>query len=103
VRHLLALAGLVAAFVFLAPVVSSHEWYDQDCCDTKDCYELPIDAVIEEREHGLFYALWISPLTGDKIEGIVRPENVRWSKDGKLHGCESSYGTPRCIYINRGA
>lgn len=90
------------AILLLVTPAWAHEWYDQDCCDVKDCYKLPVDAVIEEREHGMFYALWISPLTGEKIEGIVRPENVRWSMDGNIHGCESSYGTPRCIYILRG-
>lgn len=101
--HIVRLAALVAAFVFLAPVVWAHEWYDDDCCNKKDCYQLPADAVIEERAYGLFYAAWISPVSGEKIEGIVRPEGVRWSKDGNLHGCESAYNTPRCIYINRGS
>jgi hypothetical protein len=37
-RHLLAVAALVAAFVFLAPVASAHEWFTgTGCCDGDDC------------------------------------------------------------------
>lgn len=38
-RHLLAVAALVAAFVFLAPVLAhAHEWFtNSGCCDGKDC------------------------------------------------------------------
>jgi hypothetical protein len=85
------------------PGPGQPHWYDTDCCDMKDCYPLPADAYLEERTHGMWYATWISPLDGDKIEGIVRAENVRDSQDRRLHGCQSSYGTPRCIYIHRGA
>lgn len=37
-RHLLAVAALVAAFVFLAPIASAHEWFtNSGCCDGTDC------------------------------------------------------------------
>lgn len=38
-RHILALAALVAAFVFLAPVLAhAHEWFtNSGCCDGDDC------------------------------------------------------------------
>ncbi|MEY5097594.1 MAG: hypothetical protein RJA36_313 [Pseudomonadota bacterium] len=51
-RHLLAVAALVAAFVFLAPVVWAHSWYSQkrdpifgkmtSCCGGSDCAPLDV-------------------------------------------------------------
>jgi hypothetical protein len=38
IRHLLAVAALVAAFVFLAPLASAHDWFtNSGCCDGNDC------------------------------------------------------------------
>jgi hypothetical protein len=104
IRHIIALAALVAAFVFLAPVVWAHKWYDYVCCSDRDCYPLPDDALLEEQSNGDYLVKWISPLSGRIIEGRVTRQNVRDTQDptGKIHGCERSDGLPRCIYILRG-
>ena len=98
----LTLLCLVAIVILLNKAVA-HDWYDRECCSNKDCYPLPEDAYLEERENGSYYAKWISPLNGKVIEGIVQRQNVRDTRDGRIHGCERSYAEPRCLYIHRGA
>lgn len=102
-RHLIAVAALVAAFVFVAPVAFAHSWYDYVCCSDRDCYPLPDDAVLEEQSNGDYLVRWVSPLSGKIIEGRVVKRNVKDTRDGRIHGCERSDGLPRCIYIHRGA
>lgn len=98
-RLILALVFTVAATV----LAYSHEWYDYDCCDTRDCYPLPGDAIIQENSAaGNWYAEWISPKTGKHIKGFVAPNNVRDTQNHQIHGCETLYGTPRCLYVHRG-
>jgi hypothetical protein len=93
---------LLFAFVAFTAELHSHEWYDYDCCDNRDCYPLPEDAVLEELPNGSWSAAWISPKSGKLIKGIVSPQNVRDTQNHQLHGCETSYGDPRCLYIHRG-
>ena len=92
---------ILGLLLFITPALA-HEWYDYDCCDTRDCYPLPADAVLTELPEGAWHAKWISPLDGKLIEGVVAPQNVRDSQNREVHGCQTSYGTPRCLYIHRG-
>lgn len=93
---------VVLALVALVVPAYAHDWYDYDCCDTRDCYPLPDDAIYYEMENGVWYAEWISPLTGKQVKGMVAARNVRDTRDNKVHGCETSWGPPRCLYIHRG-
>lgn len=95
--------GCLVAFVALVNEARAHDWYDRECCSNQDCYPLPGNAYLEERANGEYYAKWISPLNGQLIEGIVRKCGVRDTRDGRIHGCENFYHTPRCIYIHPGA
>jgi hypothetical protein len=97
---------IVRVVLFLVLCVTSayaHEWYDYDCCDKRDCYPLPEDAILEELPNGAWSAQWVSPLDGKPVKGVVAPQNVRDSQNRQLHGCQTNYGTPRCLYIHRGA
>jgi hypothetical protein len=97
------MAGIVFfTLLWVSTIVGAHEWYDFDCCDTRDCYPLPDDAILIELPEGAWHAEWISPLDGKPIKGVVAPQNVRNSQDRKVHGCQTSYGQPRCLYIHRG-
>jgi len=93
---------VIIALIFLTTSAVAHEWYDYDCCDTRDCYPLPADAVLTELPEGAWHAKWVSPLDGKLIDGVVAPQNVRDSQNREVHGCQTSYGTPRCLYIHRG-
>lgn len=93
---------ILALLVFSVPSYA-HDWYDFDCCDERDCYPLPDAAFLEERDNGAYFARWVSPIDGKLIEGIVSAQNVRDTHNHQIHGCQTSYGTPRCLYIHRGA
>jgi hypothetical protein len=94
---------IIGLLILMSTTAVAHEWYDYDCCDQRDCYPLPDDAFLDELPDGNYYARWISPLDGKLIEGVVAARNVRDTQNHQLHGCQTSYGNPRCLYIHRGA
>jgi hypothetical protein len=94
---------VIIALIFLTTSAVAHEWYDYDCCDTRDCYPLDDTAELKELPGGKWQVKWKSPKTGLIIEGVVPARAVRNSQDHELHGCEIPHTTtPRCIYIHRG-
>lgn len=103
-RRLLVLAALVAAFVFLGPVVAAlaHEWYSQrkdpvykqSCCGGSDCARLMIEpGVLEGTAEGyrvrlsLEQSRRINPYSVFPIDALIPWERVQPSEDGNFHIC----------------
>jgi hypothetical protein len=106
-RHLIAVAALVAAFVFLAPIASAHEWYSkrrdpiynaQTCC-RNDCGPVPSQYIHRDPATGLIRV--IIPLEAAKkiyharieaVDEVIPPERIQTSEDGQIHICLQSRG-----------
>lgn len=102
-RRVLALAALVAAFVFLAPVIASaHSWYSdrrdpvtkKGCCGGTDCAQLVIEPGVFSAEPGgyrvrltLEQARRINPVRREGIDILIPWERVQDSEDGNFHLC----------------
>jgi len=103
--RLLRLAALVAAFVFLVPVLSAlaHSWYSerrdplypaQSCCGGMDCAQLVIEpGVLEAEADGYRVRLTleqtrrINRFSTAPIDALVVWERVQPSEDGNYHIC----------------
>lgn len=68
----LAVALLV---LFFSSLAYAHDWYDKDCCDTRDC--VPVTKV-ESKPGGL-------TLFHTKKFGIVKLQQERWSELAKAN------------------
>lgn len=104
-RHVLALAALVAAFVFLAPLMAwAHSWYSEKhdpvslapCCGGTDCAKLVIEpGVLTAEPDGyrirltLEQARRINPYARAPIDALVIWKRVQPSEDGNYHICIS--------------
>lgn len=105
-RHLAMLAALVAAFVFLAPVIAnearSHEPYSKlkdpvtgyACCGGSDCAVLDIvPGVLDTNENGYVITLTgeqaraINPDRKQPVSFVVPWSRVQESWDGKFRVC----------------
>jgi hypothetical protein len=116
-RHLLAVAALVAAFVFLAPVASAdgiprglghdHEangWYDSGCCSNEDCE--PVEPGAVTRQPGGWKVYYMTS-RGFIASGFLKDgdSGIRISKspnDIREHACASP-SRVICIYLPPGA
>jgi hypothetical protein len=103
--RLLRLAALVAAFVFLAPVVAAlaHSWYNekrdplypnQSCCGGMDCAQLLIEpGVLTAEPDGYRVRLTleqsqrINRYSTSPIDALIEWERVQPSEDGNYHIC----------------
>jgi hypothetical protein len=112
-RHLLAVAALVAAFVFLAPVLAHAQeripkglghpgagqphWYDRSCCDMRDCEPVEEGAVTPLDNGGYFVRYHTS--NGFIVERLFKrgSSGIKQSKDGKDHACAIG-STVVCVY-----
>lgn len=100
---ILAIAATILAFMFviglgamtIATRAFAHEapsgWlYDQDCCNTNDCHELPVGAVTLTPSH---YLVTVTPETHHNLKGTRTYEipytatGIRPSGDEKYHLC----------------
>lgn len=81
-----AAAGLLASAV----TAKAHSFYDLSCCSENDCKPLP-DGSVKITQSGY---LW---------DGETFPFNdkrVKYSPDGKYHGCALQYtGSKLCLYV----
>jgi hypothetical protein len=101
--------------------VADANWYDEACCDNKDCRVIDSEEIWFEGDK-LF---WKSKRSG-KLHVIHRDARMNWkqgqpgqdlgpkirmSQDGQYHGCEyptgGPYGIPndyqaRCVYLPTG-
>lgn len=89
---LVALFALIAWFTLSSPA-HGHDWYDRDCCDTRDCH--PIDAArVQIVQDGyLLDGKWLYTWG----ENGLRP-----SQDGGYSTCDPYPDVkPRCLYVPR--
>jgi hypothetical protein len=106
-----AVASLFVAAMAWPSLAGAHEWYDTDCCDTRDCR--PISGTnadgtrwSELREVEAGYE-WTSSQTGRVYVFPHSSPKVRPSRNGEYHGCEIVVGEGpangasigMCIYI----
>lgn len=107
-----SIAALVAAFVFLAPLVphaadvprglghpqgDEPHWYDASCCAMKDCE--PVEQGAIQRQDEGYYVEYLSS-NGLLIRGFVPIDSpaIHQSRDGREHAC-SVGNTVLCIYL----
>jgi hypothetical protein len=97
-------AMIVALLIALALVVSAkkartHEWYDHDCCNIRDCRPV-LDSDVSENAKGV----WKYLPTGATFANEPTFKRIRPSKDNRYHVCVSLNGAiGYCIYIVTGA
>lgn len=111
-RRLIALAALVAAFVFLAPVLARSQqdiprglghpdgpthWYDSGCCSMQDCEPLEPGAVTEIS--GGYFVQYRSS-RGFLVRGFIAYDspNLRPSRDAREHACATAQ-LLLCLYL----
>lgn len=73
-------------------LVLAHSWYDPECCSEKDCVEFTGTVASE----GSGFRLMPNNV-------FVPKQNVRHSKDDKVHVCIPGDGRVRCLYLPVGA
>lgn len=108
---------VILVFLFGRPV-HAHDWFDEACCDKKDCHPIDADEVTFD---GQKY-FWRSKLSGELhvfhkdsrtnyAEGTPREDKgprIRTSLDGGFYGCEAPRKNDRgeivgwigyCLYL----
>ena len=67
--------------------LSSHNWYDGDCCGGNDCHPVPCEEITEKKD-------------GYHWKNLVFKfkESIRPSKDNQCHVCHTDTN-PHCLYI----
>lgn len=119
-RRLVVLAALVAAFVFLVPVIASaHEWYSgkrdpiyrmTTCCGGNDCAPLPAHAISFTPSGDLRVTLSleearrINPARVEPFDEVIPFERVQTAEDGRPHICLMSMNLDErqgffCIFL----
>lgn len=107
-----AAAALVAAFLFvwLVDRALAHEWYDYECCDNRDCYELR-DGSVTVTPMG--YRVDYVSRDGFRVQMLINfgDKRIRQSRDQHFHTCEGfvyqGAEAPtgrwiRCLYVPSG-
>lgn len=67
-----------------------HSWYDQECCQDRDCAPVADDAILPEPGG------WRIQATHEFIK--IGDPKIKVSLDGRFHRCYNASGT-LCIYI----
>lgn len=111
-RRLFALAALVAAFVFLAPLLVRAQdtiprglghpdgpvhWYDPACCSMEDCEPVEPGAI---RQVGEGYIVRYQSSRGFIVQGFIPNGSsaIHQSRDGREHACATAQ-LLLCIYL----
>lgn len=114
-RHLVLLAALVAALLFLAPVLADRaradeavprglghpndgsHWYDNACCNMMDCEQVEEGAITRSATG---YVIRYRTSRGFVASGFLRfgDKGIRHSRDGFEHGCATTQRV-LCIYL----
>jgi len=110
-RRAVALAALVAAFVFLAPLIAraldmprglGHpdgpvHWYDPDCCSMSDCEPVEPGAITRMKEG---YYIQYQSSKGYLVRGFIPfgSPAIRASRDAREHACGTA-ARVLCIYL----
>lgn len=69
------------------------DWYDATCCNLRDCAPIPDPENVEDLGGG---AHRYGPHT-------YKGDDVKPSKDSRVHVCVTPSGVPMCIYIRQGS
>lgn len=111
--RLLKIAALVAAFVFLAPIIAAladepiprglghppggTHWYDLGCCSMEDCEPVEPGAITQTEEG---YRVRYLTSRGFIADGVIpyNSSSIRQSQDGREHACASP-ARVLCIYL----
>ena len=110
-RRLVVLAALVAAFVFLAPILGAraHDWYTGtndpvtggSCCGIHDCAILKVEPGVLEGELDGYrlrltaeQAAKINPLRKEPVDTLIKWERIQPSPDGNFHLCLPNHPIP---------
>jgi len=94
-RYYLLLAIIVTAMLVLAEMARAHSWYGAECCNNRDCEQLPDDAVTIEE--GGYRVRYVAKL-GLHVDVLVPFGGVKPSRDGHYHGCANTI-TFLCLYV----
>lgn len=91
-------AALLLAAHLVASPVAAHDWYERECCDTRDCAPVPT-ATIQWTEQG-----WVievpaggHPMLRRSRRYLVPDRQTRPSRDGGWHLCIAA-GVLLCTY-----
>lgn len=99
----------ILALLFLTSPALAHEWYDYDCCDNRDCYQLR-DGSVKVTPMG--YQLDYVSRDGFHVRRLINygAAVVRTSQDQHYHACEAFVYKGdkivdkfvRCLYVPGG-
>jgi hypothetical protein len=85
---------LVFALGLSISPASAHSWYDQWCCNDKDCQPLAPGDVVEGPAGYTIKGQYFVPY----LDKAIKP-----SQDPDYHWCEYPKGVVRCFYVPGGA
>ena len=92
----LAIVLVVVAFFLLVNYAFGHDWYDNECCNDKDCSPVDYSEVQEHSDGSITFRHCHFPASSHRI---------RKSKDGEWHVCiaplgpdNNSTGYCYCVY-----
>lgn len=95
----LLMIGLLLGILAFSKPAHAHSWYDNSCCNERDCYPISADEV-----EALPNGDWRVKATGDLFSGPHGKSlsHVRFSPDGQFHRC--SWNADRkassiCLYV----
>lgn len=91
------LALIVAVSLLYVVSANAHSWYDQQCCNMRDCEPISIEAVTETKSG--WTVDYISKL-GFPVHGVTPYGKERDSQDGRFHACAMP-GRFLCLYVPR--
>lgn len=96
----LACAVFISALLLIDPV-DAHSWYDEECCDGKDCHPVDCDAISEEPDGFHWH---YGPRRSDAL--LFTHSQLRPSRDGYCHVCHQMLfngnpSNPICIYLRQ--
>lgn len=94
-RYCVMAAIVVLAMLVCVEMARAHSWYGTECCNNRDCEQLPEDAVtIEEGGYRVRYKAKL----GMNVNVLVPFGGVKPSRDQYYHGCANTVSF-LCLYV----
>lgn len=87
-----AAAVLLAIAIWSAPKADAHGWYDNECCNERDCDAVPNRAITERGDTIILrirpgeHLVWGKDKTEDYVREFPRA-SLRRSQDERWHPC----------------
>ena len=81
--------------ILLIAVMLVHSWYDEKCCQEKDCHPVPCEQIEKLREG------WLWRDAATKQSHLFPKDRLKASHDEACHVCVSPETTPSgiCLYV----